>query len=44
MTPHLFRASAEGKARLAALSELVLTADVRLTRYAKTQEARTAAI
>ncbi len=36
MTPHLFRASAEGKARLAALNELALTADVRLTRYAKT--------
>ena len=36
MTPHLFRASVEGKARLAALNELALTADVRLTRYART--------
>ena len=28
MTPHLFRASAEGKARVAALSELLLTCEV----------------
>jgi len=30
MTPHLYRASAEGRARAAALSELSLTVDVRL--------------
>lgn len=30
MTPHLFRASAEGKAKVAALQALQLTADVRL--------------
>lgn len=33
MTPHLYRASAEGRARAAALSELELTVDVRLARY-----------
>ena len=33
MTPHLYRASAEGRARAAALTELELTVDVRLTRY-----------
>jgi 23S rRNA (guanine745-N1)-methyltransferase len=33
MTPHLFRASAEGKARAAALTELSLTVDVRLTHF-----------
>lgn len=33
MTPHLFRASAEGKARAAALTALSLTVDVRLTRF-----------
>lgn len=31
MTPHLYRASAEGRARAAALSRLTLTVDVRLT-------------
>lgn len=35
MTPHLYRASAEGRARAAALSELVLTVDVRIARYAR---------
>lgn len=33
MTPHLFRASSEGKARVAALQSLALTVDVRLTVY-----------
>ena len=33
MTPHLFRATAAGLARAAALSSLRLTVDVRLTRY-----------
>ena len=33
MTPHLFRASSEGKARVAALQSLSVTVDVRLTRY-----------
>ncbi len=33
MTPHLFRASSEGKARVAALHSLSVTVDVRLTRY-----------
>jgi len=33
MTPHLFRASSEGKARVAALLSLSVTVDVRLTRY-----------
>ena len=32
MTPHLYRASAEGRARAAALTALSLTVDVRLTR------------
>lgn len=32
MTPHLYRASAEGRARAAALTTLQLTVDVRLTR------------
>ncbi len=35
MTPHLYRASAEGRARAAALTALSLTVDVRLTRYAR---------
>ena len=35
MTPHLYRASAEGRARAAALTELSLTADVRLTRFGR---------
>jgi 23S rRNA (guanine745-N1)-methyltransferase len=33
MTPHLYRASAEGRARAAALTMLSLTVDVRLTRF-----------
>ena len=33
MTPHLYRASAEGRAKAAALSALSLTVDVRLTRW-----------
>ncbi len=32
MTPHLYRASAEGRAKAAALTALTLTVDVRLTR------------
>ena len=35
MTPHLFRASAEGKARVAALPSLSVTVDVRVARYRK---------
>jgi len=35
MTPHLFRASRDGLARLAELSSLALTADVRLTRLVR---------
>jgi 23S rRNA (guanine745-N1)-methyltransferase len=33
MTPHLYRASAEGRARAAALTTLSVTVDVRLTRF-----------
>ena len=33
MTPHLYRATAEGKARAAALTALTLSVDVRLIRY-----------
>jgi 23S rRNA (guanine745-N1)-methyltransferase len=33
MTPHLYRASAEGRARAAALRALPVTVDVRLTRF-----------
>ncbi len=33
MTPHLYRASAEGRAKAAALRTLSLTADVRLTQF-----------
>jgi 23S rRNA (guanine745-N1)-methyltransferase len=33
MTPHLYRASAERRARAAALSALSVTVDVRLTRF-----------
>lgn len=33
MTPHLYRASSEGRARAAALQSLSVTVDVRLTRY-----------
>lgn len=36
MTPHLYRASAEGRARAAALTALALTVDVRLTRFERT--------
>ncbi len=35
MTPHLYRASAEGRARAAALSDLTLTVNVRLTRFGR---------
>lgn len=35
MTPHLYRASAEGRARAAALNELSLTVDVRIVRLAR---------
>ena len=35
MTPHLYRATAEGRARAAALTALSLTVDVRLTRFGR---------
>ncbi len=35
MTPHLYRATAEGRARAAALTALSVTVDVRLTRFAR---------
>ncbi|OHZ04937.1 methyltransferase domain-containing protein [Salinicola sp. LHM] len=35
MTPHLYRASAEGRARAEALEALTVTVDVRLTRFAR---------
>ncbi len=35
MTPHLYRASAEGRARAAALAALAVTVDVRLTRFGR---------
>jgi len=35
MTPHLYRASAEGRAKAAALTALPLTVDVRLTRFGR---------
>lgn len=35
MTPHLYRASAEGRARAAALTSLTVTVDVRLTRFSR---------
>jgi 23S rRNA (guanine745-N1)-methyltransferase len=35
MTPHLYRASAEGRARAAALTTLTVTVDVRLTRIGR---------
>lgn len=38
MTPHLYRASPEGRARAAALSALTLTVDVRLTRFGRLAE------
>ena len=40
MTPHLYRASAEGRARAAALTALTLTVDVRLERYARGEPMR----
>lgn len=36
MTPHLYRASAEGRARAAALDAITLTVDVRLVRFSRT--------
>lgn len=36
MTPHLYRATAEGRARAAALTEIALTVDVRLTCLVRT--------
>lgn len=39
MTPHLYRASAEGRARAAALSAITLTVDVRLARFARSAPA-----
>ena len=39
MTPHLYRATAEGRARAAALSTIALTIDVRLTRFRRDQAA-----
>ena len=36
MTPHLYRATAEGRARAAALTEIALTVDVRLTCFVRT--------
>lgn len=36
MTPHLYRATAEGRARAAALTEIALTVDVRLTGFVRT--------
>ena len=35
MTPHLFRAGPQGRARVAALSTLALTVDVRLSRFVR---------
>ena len=35
MTPHLYRASAEGRAKAGALTSLAVTVDVRLTRFAR---------
>jgi len=35
MTPHLYRASAEGRAKAAALTSLSVTVDVRLTRFGR---------
>jgi 23S rRNA (guanine745-N1)-methyltransferase len=35
MTPHLFRATAEGRSRAAALTALALTIDVRLNCFAR---------
>jgi len=38
MTPHLYRASAEGRDRAAALTALALTVEVRLTRFGRLAE------
>jgi len=35
MIPYLYRATAEGRARAAALTALSLTVDVRLTRFGR---------
>ncbi len=40
MTPHLYRATADGRARAAALTTIALTADVRLTRFRRTATGR----
>ena len=40
MTPHLYRASAEGRAKAAALSALTITVDVRLTRFGRNATSR----
>ncbi|MBS1143903.1 MAG: methyltransferase protein [Proteobacteria bacterium] len=39
MTPHLYRATAEGRARAAALTALAMTVDVRLTRFRRLERA-----
>ncbi|MEZ5627398.1 MAG: methyltransferase domain-containing protein [Rhodocyclaceae bacterium] len=39
MTPHFYRANAEGRARAAALTSLAVTVDVRLTRFERMSEA-----
>lgn len=39
MTPHFYRANAEGRARAAALTALAVTVDVRLTRFERMSEA-----
>ena len=40
MTPHLYRAKAEGRARAAALNSLTLTVDARLTRFVRDPNGR----
>ncbi|APR04202.1 putative RNA methyltransferase [Thauera chlorobenzoica] len=40
MTPHLYRASAAGRARAAALDALTVTVDVRLTRFERQAQVR----
>lgn len=37
MTPHLYRASAEGRARAAALESLTVTVDIRLTQFSRAE-------
>ena len=39
MTPHLYRASADGRAKAAALTELNVTVDVRLSRFFRNNQA-----